>query len=214
MIRSTETICAFVLAFGTMVSGSFSSSAQNLQTVVGVKTKWTAQLTGDWIGGNLQQMKDGLNYADPSVAEELKLLIPMAENYDVVYAHFNFPQKGPGKKDGLLKVRPAMEGKIDLSNKQARDQFWKKLADTINQDEGPAGSQTRLEWEKPSTTGGFSSYAAAFRLSMPSGVIFYFIRHFVLRQRDVHQFELGIAADFPTRTREFDRLISSVRYTQ
>lgn len=212
LLKATAFFVAHFLALGLMIH---SAAGEFIQKVTSERTPWTGELTGDCLGGNEKQIQDGSSSprTDPAIAKELRTLLPWAKNKDVVFVHLNF-ELGFGKWDGSLELYPAVEGKINLADKEVRADFWEHLADAISAQEGKAGIQTKLEWEKTTTTGGFPAYTALFTLSQPnSSTMKYFIRHFVVRQHDVHRFELGTLRDIDARTKEFDRLLRSVRYS-
>jgi hypothetical protein len=212
--REINFFAAIILALGFILPIAGEGAAnETVQTVTGGKAAWTSELTGDWLGGNEKQLQDNAKNPDtsPAIAEKLQSLLPKAKLLDVVYEHIDFGGSS-SKIDALLEVRAPVVDQINLADKAVRANFWKHLSDTINKDEGSTGSQTELEWEKTSATGGFPAYTALFKLTQPNRATEYFIRHFVTRERDVHPFQLGAFGNIDARVKEFDRFVHTVRY--
>jgi hypothetical protein len=182
--------------------------------VGGGKLQWSGQLVSGWVGGHAAQIERIMVATDNEMLRTIfREMLLDAQKLDAYFVHTDVT--GTTTKT-LTSLRiNVLRLESDLADQETQRAVWQSYAGRLN-DDGPPGSQTTVESDEASETGGLPAYTAVFRTNQRDGGVVYTILYLVSRGGGaMHMFQMKAdAKKFRARFAELSELLRSVRYMQ
>jgi hypothetical protein len=184
--------------------------------ITGRIVQWTGEIPRGWIGGNAEFIEKLVrDQSLKTVRPLLEWLLSQATKMDAVLAHFFDLDTGASKTPPVITVNE-IELDFVISDRSARTSFQERLRGNFVKDELP-GTQITTESERTlMKINGYPSYSWSYRIKRPDEATYYAVFHLVDRGiSKAHVFTLKADGNkYQMRRREFDQLLSSVRYVE
>jgi hypothetical protein len=213
MLLDRRTFAAGYGAFMAMLAIRPLHAAGEPQRISGGKLKWQAQLPGTWWGGSAAAIERVMRTtSSEQLRDIMRKMLPQAKNLD---AYFINPDVTGTTSQALSSIEANVLNlrQIDLSDLDTRKELWKQMSEKLAKD-GPEGTQTALQGEGNTTTGGAAAYSAVFINKVREGGSYNEQVHLVDRsQGQWHYLKLKADANkYRARAQEFNQMLGSIKY--